>query len=144
MYYGSTMTVSLVLAIVFLVLFVSIAASCVFMFFNEKESSGELAGKPAGRDMLQSIMFHTGFGIAALWLGLTYSLVSSLFYNIINYISMISTFIVFGAFYYVFTGLIRRNFKLNKKQLLLYFSVLGIYVVSAVLNIVISSIANME
>lgn len=134
--------VSLALGIVFLALFVILSIVCIFAFFKEKESSGEYAGKPAGRDKLQSIIFHTAFALIALWLGFGYSIFSSFVYGIINYISLITTFVVFGALYYVFTGLINRNFKLNKKQLILYFSVMGIYVVSAVVNIVVSVIAS--
>ncbi len=133
-----TTVASLVLAIVFLVLFIALSIVCMLFFFKEKESSGELAGKAMGRDKLQTIIFHTGFGVAALWLGMAGSLLSS--YSIFNYFGILSSFATFGALYYVFSSLQRKNFKFNKKQWALYLSIMGIYVISTIINIVLSFI----
>ena len=66
--YNGNIIIGLVISILCLVIYVAIAGLGIFVFLKEKESSGELAGKPVGRDKWQEIIFHTGAGMAGLWI----------------------------------------------------------------------------
>ena len=110
--------VGLVLAILGVLLFFALGVYSMLKFFKEEETSGELAGKPQGRDYLQNIIFHTGAGFIGLWyLSLSGSLNRLGMMEIIGVFSFIPSIVVYGALYYVFYGLLRRNFRLSKKDL---------------------------
>ena len=123
--------IALILAIVCLVLFVGFGVLGLLFFLKEKESSGELAGKAPGRDKFQMIIFHIGFGIIGLWVNASQALFSSLIFASI--LMLISEIFFFGAIYYVFTGLIRRNFKINKSNL---FIMIGSLLINLTLGII--------
>ena len=130
---------SLVLAIVSIIIFFAVGAFSIYMFLNEKESSGELAGKPEGRGRLQMIIYHTGAGLIAFWYGIANGLISSLL--LVNLLTTVSSFIMFCALYYVFYGVIRRNFRLKKKDFAILIPIASIYVISAIMYNVFYSIA---
>ncbi len=128
---GNSDIFSLVLAIVSLVIFLAVGAGAVLAFLKEKESSGELAGKPEGRGKLQMIIFHVGAGTIGFWSGIANGFISS--YLLVSVLTTISSFIMFSALYYVFYGVIRRNFKLKGKDLVILLPVASVYIVSAVM-----------
>ena len=135
----------LVMSIVCIVVYLAVAGFGIYKFFAEKESSGELAGKPVGRDKFQYIIFHMAFGLIGLWIGSLQSLIGgtlSVLTNQVFYIVLyISEMGFFGAAYYVLFGLLRRNFRMNKKELFLF---IGIVLVDFVIGItlLLSSIVN--
>lgn len=125
--------VGLVLAIIALILFFALGAYSMLKFFKEEETSGELAGKPQGRDKLQNIIFHVGAGILGLWyLTLSGSLNRLGMMEIIGVFSFIPSIVVYGALYYVFYGLLRRNFRLTKKDIAI---LLPIFIVNILLGV---------
>ena len=130
---------SFVLSIASIIIFFVAGGLAIYAFFKEKESSGELAGKPEGRDKLQMIIYHTGAGLIAFWYGIANGLISSLL--LVNVLTTVSSFIMFCALYYVFYGVIRRNFKLKKKDFAILIPVASIYVVSAILYNVLYSLS---
>ena len=130
---------SFVLSIASIIIFFVAGGLAIYSFFKEKESSGELAGKPEGRDKLQMIIYHTGAGLIAFWYGIANGLISSLL--LVNVLTTVSSFIMFCALYYVFYGVIRRNFKLKKKDFAILIPVASIYVVSAILYNVLYSLS---
>lgn len=89
------------------------AAGVIFMFF-EKDPSGEYAGKPETTKPYQDIIFHIG----AFSIG---------FYVATNlYGSLVIALVMEGIIailYYVFLGIIRRNFKINLKNLIPYLAI---------------------
>ena len=103
-------------------------------FLKEPESSGEYSGKPVGRDKYQIIIFHIGFGIIGLWVGAANS-VGGVLLTFVGIVSLISQFIFFGAMYFVFMGLLRRNFRLNLKELLI---MLGSLTINLILGLVMT------
>ena len=111
------------LSFISLAIFLFLGGLGIYSFLKEKESSGELAGKPVGRDKWQEIIFHTGAGMVGLWICSLQSitgLVSTLVVNkVFSYILLISEVGFYAAAYYVLYGLLRRNFKLTKKDLLI-------------------------
>ena len=128
-----------ILAIVSILLFVLFGIYCIRLFLKEKESSGELAGKPVGRDNYQMIIFHIGAGLVGLWqLSLGSSNALGIF-ELLGIISFIPTIISYGALYYVFYGLIRRNFRLSKKDLKILLPVLLINIALGVTCLIISN-----
>ena len=131
---------SLVLAIIAIVIFFVLGALSIVAFFKEKESSGELAGKPEGRDKLQMIIYHSGAGLIGFWYGIANGFISS--YIFVNALTTVSSFIMFCALYYVFYGLIRRNFKLKKKDFAILLPIASIYVISAVVYGVLQSVSS--
>lgn len=130
---------SLILSIVSLILFFAFGGFSIFAFLKEKETSGELAGKPEGRDKWQMIMFHSAAGLIAFWQVLANGLVSTIIY--LNIIATVSTFIMFVIFYYLFYGLIRRNFKLKKKDFAILLPISSIYIISVILFNIFKTIA---
>ena len=130
---------SLVLSIVALVIFLAFGAFCIYRFLTEKESSGELAGKPEGRDKLQMIIYHAGAGVIAWWFGIANGLISSLL--LVNILTTVSSFIMLCALYYVFYGVIRRNFKLKKKDFAILIPVASLYIVSVIVYNVLYTIS---
>ena len=135
----------LVMSVICIVVYLAVAGFGIYKFLAEKESSGELAGKPVGRDKFQYIIFHMAFGLIGLWIGSLQSLIGgtlSVLTNQVFYIVLyISEMGFFGAAYYVLFGLLRRNFRMNKKELFLF---IGIVLVDFVIGItlLISSIVN--
>lgn len=112
---------SLVLTIVGLVGFLAMGALGIYRFIKEPESSGELCGKPQGRGIMQIIIFHIGFGFIGLWSNSFSSLTSSLLLGT-AIIMIFAQGTIYSAIYFVFTGLIRRNFKLNLKEVIILIS----------------------
>ena len=131
---------SFVLSFVSLAIFLAAAGFSIYKFLEEKESSGELAGKPEGRDKLQMIIFHVGAGTIAFWNGMANGLISNLL--LINVLTTVSSFIMFCALYYVFYGLIRRNFKLKAKDFAILVPVASTYIVSVVVYNIVFAISN--
>lgn len=131
---------SIVLTVVSMVIFFAVGGFAIYRFFKEKESSGELAGKPEGRDKFQMIIYHTGAGLIGFWYGIANGFISSLL--LVNVLTTVSSFIMFCALYYVFYGVIRRNFKLKKKDFAILIPVASIYIVSAILYNIFSGLAN--
>lgn len=119
----------LAMSIVCVVIFFAVAGFGIYKFLTEKESSGELAGKPVGRDTFQYIIFHMAFGLIGLWIGSLQSLLGSSLTVLTNQVFAVVLFIsemgFFGAAYYVLFGLLRRNFRMNKKELILFISIVG-------------------
>ena len=119
--YDFNTVMGVVLSFLSLAIFLGLAGLGIYSFLKEKESSGELAGKPVGRDKWQQIIFHTGFGLIGLWICSLQSLagtVSTLLVNkVFSYILLFSEVGFYAAAYYVFYGLLRRNFRLSKKDL---------------------------
>lgn len=110
--------VGLVLAIISVLIYFLFGAYSIYKFFTGGESSGELAGKPQGRDNLQMIIFHIGAGLFGLWdLVFSGSLNDIEFMPLLGVFSFIPSVIIYGALYYVFYGIERRNFRLIKKDL---------------------------
>ena len=131
---------SFVLSIVNVILFFSLGASSIFAFINEKESSGELAGKPEGRDKMQMIIFHAGAGLIFFWSGIANGFISV--FAIVNVFTTISSFVMLCALYYVFYGLIRRNFKLKKNDFAILIPVVSVYILSAISYNIVVNLAN--
>lgn len=104
----------LVMAIISLVLYLSIGGFTIFSFLKERESSGEIAGKAIGRGKLQYIIYHVGFGVIIFW---SLYVVKVLFGESIPMLFANTLFT--GAAYYVFYGILRRNFKPNLKGILI-------------------------
>lgn len=136
-------TFGLVMSIVSVVVYFAVAGFGIYKFLSEKESSGELAGKPVGRDTFQYIIFHMAFGLIGLWIGSLQSLLGGTLTALTNQVFAVVLFIsemgFFGAAYYVLFGLLRRNFKMNKKELILFISIVGVDFIIG-LTLLISSI----
>lgn len=122
---------SLVLSIICIICFFAFGGFCIYKFLKEKESSGELAGKPEGRDKLQMIIYHVGAGLIGFWYGIANGLFSSLL--VVNVLTTVSSFVMFCALYYVFYSVLRRNFRLHKKDFAILLPVASIYIVSTIL-----------
>ena len=127
--FNGNIILGLIISILCLVIFVALGGLGIYVFLKEKESSGELAGKPIGRDKWQEIIFHTGAGMAGLWIcslqsiagGFT-SLIGS---KVFSFILLISEVGFYGAAYYVLYGLLRRNFRLTKRDIPLMAGIVG-------------------
>ena len=119
---------ALVLSVVSLLIFMGVAALGIYKFLKEDETSGEYAGKPIGRGPMQYVIFHVGFGLIGLWSGLLSSVTNGLLISgsVINIISLFTSIGMTGAVYYVFYGLLRRNFRLTKKDIPLLFGSVGV------------------
>ena len=132
--------IGLVILIISLLLFFALGAYSLFKFFKEEETTGELAGKPQGRGKLQEIIFHTGAGVLGFWyLVLSASLSGLGLIDIIGVFSFIPSIVVYGALYYVFYGLLRRNFRLKKKDLALLLPIFIANVLFGVARIVVTN-----
>ena len=138
--YQSDEVFSIVLSIIGLVGFIGMGLLGVYYFLNEEESSGELCGKPQGRGAMQIIIFHIGFGIICLWsTALSAITATSGIWATVGIISVISQTTICGAIYFVFTGLIRRNFKLNLKE---FFILISSVTINMTFGIVLASLAS--
>ena len=131
---------SLILSIFCVLLFFAIGASSIFAFIKERESSGELAGKPEGRDKLQMVIFHIGAGLIFFWSGIANGFISV--FAVVSVFTTISSFVMLCAVYYVFYGLIRRNFKLKKSDFAILIPVASVYILSAISYNIIVAAAN--
>ena len=100
--------IDLIIAIISFVGCLGMSLLGIVKFFSEKESSGEFAGKPVGRDAFQEIIFHTGFATMAVGSALLYS---GGVFAIFNVIYDIAIFLVLTAVYFALTGLLRRKFR---------------------------------
>lgn len=139
-YWNNSYTTPLVLTILALLLFVFATCIAIIYFLKEDESSGELAGKPDGRDKFQYILFNVGVAVIGAW----YLVLSSLLVNItslsmIEAVSSIALFtyipavITFGALYYVFHSLLKRNFRIKPKDLRVMLPIFfGVFILSLV------------
>lgn len=121
---------SYVLTIVCLSLYFVIGGLCIYRFVKEKESSGEIAGKPVGRDKLQMIIFHSVFGLGALWGGAVGGSLSSI--GLLTIFSSITSVIMFAAFYYLMLGIVKKSFKLTKKDLVVYIPIVSFQLISSI------------
>ena len=119
---GAKSGFALALTIVCLLAFIAMGVLGVLYFLKEKESSGELAGRPVPRDKFLFTVFHIGFGFIGFWIATLQSLLGTSFVSyslgITSIVFFLSEMGFYGAAYYVLFGLLRRNFKLNKKELL--------------------------
>ena len=132
--------IGLVICIISVILFFALGAFSIMKFLKEEETTGELAGKPQGRDKLQSILFHTGAGLIGFWyLCLSASLDELGLIGIIGIFSFIPSIVVYGALYYVFYGLLRRNFRLTKKDLALLLPIFIANVAFGVASIILNN-----
>ena len=137
--------IALVLGIIGVIGFFVIGGFCIYKFFKEEESSGELAGKPQGRDQLQSIIFHVGASIAGLWaLCISAAFNDIAFSPILGLFSFIPTVIIYGALYYVFYSLERRNFRLTKKDLTLLLPIFITNVLLGIASVIVTTNAYTE
>ena len=127
--FNGNIVLGLVISILCLVIYVAIAGLGIFVFLKEKESSGELAGKPVGRDRWQEIIFHTGAGMAGFWIcclqSLTGGITTILANEVFSFILLISEVGFYAAAYYVLYGLLRRNFRLTKRDIPLMAGIVG-------------------
>ena len=131
---------SFALSIVCTLVFIAAGILGFLYFLKEDESSGEYAGKAPGRDKFQIIIFHIGFGLIGLWTGVTNS-IGGVIQTLIGVVAVISQTIIFGAIYFVFIGLLRRNFKINKKELLIMiFSCATNFMLGIILTVIIPQI----
>ena len=115
---------SSVLTIICVVLFLAFVAFSIYLFINEKETSGEFNDKPSGRGGYQTALFHVGFTLIC-------------FMNIaIRGILVLSvlTLIVSSAIYYVFLGVLRHNFKLDKNNLIIFLSSITFNLIMVIIN----------
>lgn len=127
---------AIVLSAIGLLVFIGMGALGFRYFLKENESSGELCGKPQGRGIMQYIIFNIGFGLIGLWNSSTNAISGSII-TITGVVMVIAQGTIFGAIYFVFTGLIRRNFRLNKKNLIILFSSVAL---NLTLGIILTSI----
>ena len=131
-------TILLVLDFVYLGLFIVIGIICLLVFIKEKESSGELAGKPMGRDYAQKIIFEAFFIVLAFTLGATNITPSSfLALTIVLHIAII-TFLCAG--HYIFNSILNHRFTLNKKDIIPYVIIISVYIVTIVLTTILSNV----
>ena len=130
---NETQIFSLIITIIAQILYILVGVFAINRFFKEDESSGELAGKPVGRDRFQMIIFYSGAGLIGFWVGTLISLsgvgISAIGLTFLSqfatYVSYLSSFVFYGALFYVFLGLIRRNFRLKKQEIIPLFSIIG-------------------
>ena len=127
--FNGNIVLGLIISILCLVIYLAIAGLGIFVFLKEKESSGELAGKPVGRDKWQEIIFHTGAGMAGLWIcslqSLTGGFTSIFSSKVFSFILLISEVGFYAAAYYVLYGLLRRNFRLSKREIPIMVGIVG-------------------
>ena len=74
------------------------------------------------------IIYYVGAGLISFWAavgqGVTSILAISSLNLIVKFVSLFSSLAFIGALYYVFLGLIRRNFRLGKVELIIMLSTL--------------------
>lgn len=116
----------LIIMIISVLSFTAVGTLGIIYFLKEKESSGELAGKPIGRDKFQNIIFHVGAFLVASWyMTLSSSMLSLSSLTGLSLISFIPAVVTCAALYYVFYSLLRRNFRLHGKDLAILLPVFG-------------------
>ncbi|MBO4666746.1 MAG: hypothetical protein J5666_01265, partial [Bacilli bacterium] len=131
-------TLELIMSILSISLFFAIGAFSSVKFFKENEPSGELAGKPQGRDPFQMSIFHATFIMFAFLTSMT-----SIFSTFFGIITVLTGTVMFGAVYYVLLGLIRRNFRLDKVTLIFLISTTGLKLLLSVVALIITSIQSL-
>lgn len=129
---------SLIISIVCFIGYYAFGGFSLYYFFKEEETSGEFAGKPFGRDNFQSVIFYVGAGLISLWALIAQGLPS--LFSAINallittrFITIFSSVVFIGALYYVFLGLLRRNFRLGIVEIIVMISTLTINVAMAMI-----------
>ena len=122
-----------------MVIYFVIGGLSIYLFIKEKESSGELAGKHLGRDKTQMFIFHLAIGLGAFWSGTLRGIVNSALFFVVILIS-ISNLIIFAALYYVLFGVVKKNFKLNKKELITYLSVVAVDIISSIVSSILTGV----
>lgn len=113
-----------------LAIFAFLATLGVLAMILEKDPSGEYAGKPETDNPYQFIIFHVG----AFVIGFA---IATILYSSIVTVMIIE--VIIAALYFVFLGVLRRNFKLDLKNLIPLISVSTFNIVFA---LVISLVAN--
>ena len=137
-YFDSKETLLLALDFVYLGLFIVLGILCLLVFIKEKESSGEFAGKPMGRDHAQKIIFEAFFIVLAFILGATTNNASSVFALVIVLHIAVVTFLSAG--HYIFNSIMNHRFTLNKKDIIPYVIIISTYLVSVVLTTVLNAV----
>ena len=140
-YWDNSYITPLVFTILAILVFAFVTFVSIVYFLKEDETSGEFAGKPDGRDKLQYIIFNVGVVVIGLW----YLMLSSLLLSVSSITSLegsisslalftyIPAVITFGALYYVFHSLLRRNFKMKLKDLRVMLPIfLGVFILSLI------------
>jgi hypothetical protein len=97
-----------------LAIFGILAILGIIAMIFEKDPSGEFAGKPESPKPHQEIIFHIG----AFAVGM---IIPVMLYQYIIAILVLDVFVI--VLYYVFLGIMRRNFKINLKNLIPFLSV---------------------
>ena len=87
------------------------------------------------------IIFHLGFGVISLWSGVGSGLVSGVALSFLSISLVISDLLFTGAIYYVFSGLIRRNFRLDRANLITMAAVMGANLTLAIIMAALSQSA---
>ena len=108
-----------------LTIFAALAILGIVAMIIEKDPSGEFAGKPETDNPYQFIIFH--FGAFAIGLA-----VSSFFYSSIIAVMVIE--VIVAVLYFVFLGVLRRNFKPNLKNLIPLISVSAFNIIFALVT----------
>ena len=120
---------------IYIILIISsilVAIACILVFVFEKESSGEIAGKPERRDIFQPLIFHLCLSIFFFWsINLTHSLFTLVKSNFISYILLI----IYAAIYYVLISVFRKDFKPRKED----FIIIGANIIFNLVGIIGSS-----
>ena len=119
----------LIILIISTVIFVVLGVLGLLAMIYEKDPSGEYAGKPETDNNHQFIIFHVG----AFFIGFT--IASYLYFSII---AVMILEVLFVAIYFVFLGVLRRNFRINLKNLIPYVSISVVLIVFALVLALIS------
>lgn len=134
----------LALDFIYLGLFIVTGALCLLAFIKEKESSGELAGKPVGRNYFQKIIFEASFIVLAFISGASVS-IFSIFLPLQLFIHVAITIFLLAG-HYVFNSIMNHRFTLNKKDIIPYAIIISVYiitlVITSVLNIAVNNVIN--
>lgn len=137
-YFDSKEALLLVLDFVYLGLYIALGIICLLVFIKEKESSGEFAGKPMGRDYGQKIIFEASFIVLAFMLGATTNNASSILALVIVLHVAVITFLSAG--HYIFNGIMNHRFSIKKKDIIPYVIIVSTYLVSVVLTTVLNAV----
>ena len=136
-------TTLLILDFVYLGLYIAIGILCLLVFIKEKESSGEFAGKPMGRDYGQKIIFEAAFIVLAFMLGAITNNASSILALVIVLHVAVITFLSAG--HYIFNGIMNHRFTIKKKDIIPYVVIVSTYLVSVVITTVLNAVlANLK
>ena len=103
-------TIQMVSFILSIIIYFGLIATGISAFLLEKDPSSEYANKPQTDKPYQEIIFHLAVGAIATNIFITVFGNSPLTY--------VMFYVLFIASYYTLYGLMNRNFKLNKKQII--------------------------